>query len=84
MRSFALTALTFLTLGVFSYAAPIVKVDDGSLVKVDADAGVTVRDNSSKDDKCLEDVINGVVHDVEKVLDEISKSSVDKSTTFFY
>jgi hypothetical protein len=57
MRSFGFTTLAFLTLGVFSYAAPIAKGnDDSGLVNIDVDAEVSVLRRGDSDNSGLVDV----------------------------
>ena len=43
MRGFALSALAFLSFGIFAFAAPVPMPGGGSLVDVDVDANVDVR-----------------------------------------
>ena len=78
MRSFALAALTFLTLGIFSFAAPLPNGSNSrGLVDVEVEADVDVRvkrADSHNDDKCLDSILNEVIEVVEVVIDEISES----------
>jgi len=76
MRSFALAALTFLTLGVFSFAAPTPSRNDGAIVdiKADVDADVSILKRAdSDDDKCVESILQGVIDVVDEVIVEISE-----------
>ena len=78
MRSFALTALAFLTLGAFSAAAPTpYHGDDVGLIDVDADvhAGVDIlKRGSSSHGKTLDAILDGVVSEVDGIISEISES----------
>jgi hypothetical protein len=82
MHSLTLAALTFPTPGVSPPAAPApIANGDSSPVKADADVDATIkvlRDNSSQD-KCLESIIDGVVHGVEKIFDEITGPTGDST-----
>jgi len=78
MRSFALVALTFLTLGIFSFAAPVPNGGNSDgLVTVDVDADVDIdilkRADSHDNDKCLDSILHEVIEVVEVVIDEISE-----------
>jgi len=73
MRSFALTALAFLTLGVFSFAAPTPVTGDRDVTVV-ANADVPVNVNVRRDDsedKCLDSILDDVVSAVDSVLEKI-------------
>ena len=86
MRGFTLSALAFLSFGIFAFAAPVPMPGGGSLIDVDvnADVDVRVRDiikadvNADVDvrvrdsnDECLDGIISGVISDVGNVIDEI-------------
>jgi len=75
MRSFALAALAFLTLGVFSFAAPTPILNDReSLIEINAEAEAWVKRADSYDNnKCLDSILHEVIETVEVVIDEISK-----------
>ena len=78
MRSFALSALAFLTLGAFSAAAPTPVARSPSVVSIKVGKRVDVatgKRGSSKDDddKCLGDILDGVISDVTDIIDEICK-----------
>lgn len=87
MRSFALAALTFLTLGVFSFAAPTPILDNNNInvIKTDPDAVTNVKvgrgdhgdskhDDSEKDDSTsLEEILHKLIVDVEHVIDAVGK-----------
>jgi len=71
MRSFALSAIAFLTLGVFSSAAPTpVPRDVVAVVAADVAADVKIRRDSSED-KCLDSILDGVVSAIDPILKEI-------------
>ena len=73
MRSFALSAIAFLTLGVFSSAAPIPMPGDVAAA-VDANVPVTVNARSdSSEDKCLDSILDGVVSGIDPILKKIGE-----------
>ena len=73
MRSFALSAIAFLTLGVFSSAAPI-PVPGDVAAAVDANVPVTVNARSdSSEDKCLDSILDGVVSAIDPILKKIGE-----------
>ena len=74
MRSFALAAFAFLTLGAFSAAAPTPDVRD--LAKLDARADTTTivaRGGSSSSSDTLDGVLTKLVTDLEVIITDISK-----------
>ena len=80
MRSFALSALAFLTLGAFSTAAPTpvarspAKVGVAATVQTRAEVATGKRGSSKDDDdKCLGDILDGIISDVTEIIDEICK-----------
>ena len=64
MRSFALTALAFLTFGVFASAAPATP---------DYKAKATDVKRSSSSDKCLDSILTELVSEVDAIIVEISE-----------
>jgi len=79
MRSFGLAALTFLTLGIFSFAAPT-PVPNGGLVNADVKADVEVNvkrgdhESHGDHDLSLVDILDEVVESVEVIIDKIRES----------
>ena len=86
MRGFTLSALAFLSFGIFAFAAPVPMPGGGSLIDVDVDADVDVRVRDiikadvnadvdvrvrDSNDQCLDGIISGVISDVGNVIDEI-------------
>ena len=72
MRSFALSALAFLTLGVFSSAAPTPVDANSNTARSDSSVNVLHR-AASTEDKGLGSILNGVVSEIEPIIEEISK-----------